>query len=300
MLSVGDGHWIYVEEVGNRNGIPAIFLHGGPGSGSQHSHRLLFNPERFRAILFDQRGAGRSHPYLATNANTTQALVADIETIREHMGIDRWLVVGGSWGSTLALAYAEAHPDRVLGLAMRAVFLGTDEEVTWAFDTAPRHIWPELHKAFVGWLPEPERDTPVASYVARLTNPDPAIHRPAAHVWSAYERALSELTPSNPRLPESYTPETRLPPTPILTAHYIKHHFFLEPGQLLAQAHRLKGIPGVILQGRYDLLCPPATPHALVKHWPEARLRIMDARGHAMTEEGVAEELEIAISQLVS
>ncbi len=199
------------------------------GSGSQHSHRLLFNPDRFRTILFDQRGAGRSHPYLATRANTTQALVADIEKIREHLGIERWLVVGGSWGSTLALAYAQTHPERVTGIALRAVFLGTDEEVEWAFDTAPRHIWPELHKAFVDWLPEPERSTPVSSYVARLTNPDPAIHRPAAHVWAAYERALSELVPPNPALPTTYNPEARLPPTPIVTAHYIKHHFFLEP-----------------------------------------------------------------------
>ena len=150
---------------------------------------------------------------------------------------------------TLALAYAEAHPERVMGLALRAVFLGTDEEVTWAFDAGPRHIWPELHKAFVEWLPHSERETAIASYVARLTNPDPAIHRPAAHVWAAYERALSELVPPNPKLPETYNPEARLPPTPILTAHYIKHHFFLEPGQLLASAHRLKGIPGVILAG---------------------------------------------------
>lgn len=298
MLSAGDGHWIYVEEVGNPQGTPALFLHGGPGSGAQHSHRALFDPERHRAILFDQRGAGRSHPYLATNANSTAHLVADIEKIRRHLGIERWLVVGGSWGTTLALAYAEAHPERVTGLVLRAVFLGTDEEVRWAFETAPKTLRPELWRAFRDALPENERDDPIRAYVARLLSADKPTRHRAAVIWNAYERALSELMPSSAKIPEHIDPDARLPPTPILTAHYIANSFFLAPGQLLANAHRLKGIPGIAIQGRYDLLCPPETPRALAKRWPECEVRIMDAAGHAMTEAGIFEEMRLAVATL--
>lgn len=298
MLDVGDGHWIYVEQVGNPQGIPALFLHGGPGSGSQHSHRNLFDPERYHAILFDQRGAGRSHPYLSTHANTTPHLVADIERIRQHLGIDRWLVVGGSWGSTLALAYAEAHPSRVAGLVLRAVFLGTPHEVEWAFSTCPQQIRPDLYDAFVRFLPNDERTDPVRAYLTRLTDPDPAVHKPAAHVWNAYERALSELNPAHASLPESFDEAARLPPTPIMEAHYIKSNFFLEPGALLAGAEKLRGIPGVIVQGRYDLLCPPQSAHELVKRWPDCRLEIMPAAGHAMTEHGIFNAMRMAVDEL--
>ncbi len=257
MLNAGDGHWLYVEQVGRRDGIPVLFLHGGPGSGSQHAHRDLFDVSRFHAILFDQRGAGRSHPYLSRTANTTAHQIADIELIREHFGIKQWIVLGGSWGSTLAIAYAEAHPERVAGLVLRAVFLGTRAEVEWAFLEAPRRFRPELYAAFVAQLPSVERGDPLGSYVARLIDPDPKVHGPAAHVWHAYERALSELDPGSTALPDGVPAEHRLPPTPLMEAHYIAHDFFLLPGQLIANAGRLDGIPGVIIQGRYDLLCPP-------------------------------------------
>jgi len=191
MLSVGDGHWLYVEEVGKRGGVPAIFLHGGPGSGAQHMHRRLFDPEHFHAFLFDQRGAGRSHPYGSLIGNTTQSLIADIEAIREHFGIDRWLVVGGSWGSTLGVAYAEAHPERVTGLALRAVFLGTRREVEWAFVEGPKLFRPELYADFIAPLSEAERADPIGAYTDRLANPDPDVHAPAAEAFAAYERALS-------------------------------------------------------------------------------------------------------------
>jgi len=299
MLSVGDGHWIYVEEVGNPGGYPALFLHGGPGSGSQHGHRRLFDPKRHRAFLFDQRGAGRSHPYLSLTANTTEHLVADIERLREHFGVDKWLVAGGSWGSTLALAYAQRHPRRVAGLVLRAVFLGTDAEVTWAFVDGPRKFRPELYADFVARLPAEEQREPLAGYVARLAHPDRSVHHPAAQAWFAYERALSELTPGQTRLPagEACT-QGRLPPTPIIEAHYIRHKFFLEPQQLLHDAAALKGIPGAIVQGRYDLLCPPAAAYALAELWPDARLTFVEAAGHTMSDGDVTQRMAAAVAEL--
>lgn len=300
MLSVGEGHWIYVEEVGRRGGIPALFLHGGPGSGSQPQHRRLFDTERFHAILIDQRGAGRSHPYLSTEANRTDRLVADIEAVRRHFGFERWLIVGGSWGSTLALAYAEAHPDRVSGLLLRAVFLGTDSEVQWAFAECPSRFRPELYDAFVERLPEHERADPIGAYTRRLTDPDPAVHTGAAHAWHAYERALSELQPALAGLPDLAHMQGPLPPTPIMEAHYLSNHFFLEPDQLLAHAHRLAGIPGVIVQGRYDLLCPPRAAFALAKAWPHCQLKLIDNAGHAMTEPGIEAAMIEAITSLAA
>lgn len=297
MISVGEGHWLYVEEVGLKGGRPAVFLHGGPGSGSQHFHRTLFDPGRDHAFLFDQRGAGRSHPYLSRAANTTADLVADLETIRQHFAIDRWLVVGGSWGSTLALAYAETHPERVSGLVLRAVFLGTRREVEWAFIRGPQIFRPELFEAFRDWLPQDERDDCLDAYVRRLTNPDPAVHTPAAHIWHAYERILSELRPGNPGLPPPAVSQG-LPPTPILEAHYIAHDFFLEDRALLDGASRLAGIPGRIVQGRYDLLCPPVTAAALAAAWPGCRLEIIEAAGHAMSEPGVMTALQRAIRDI--
>jgi proline iminopeptidase len=297
MLDVGDGHWIYVEEVGRKGGVPALFLHGGPGSGAQHWHRSLFDPERHHAFLFDQRGAGRSHPYLSVESNTTAHLVADIERIREHFAIDRWLVVGGSWGSTLALAYAEAHPQRVAALVLRAIFLGTHEEAYWAFVEGPQLFRPELYNDFVSLLTEPERADPLQAYLDRLANPDVAVHGPAARAWSAYERALSKLTPEQTRLPPA-SAEGRLPPTPFIEAHFIRNDFFLEPGQLVRDAGRLNGIPGVIVQGRYDLLCPPKAAHLVSEAWPGCRLQIMETCGHCMSEPGVADAMSDAVRTL--
>ncbi len=297
-LDVGDGHWIYLEEVGRADGIPALFLHGGPGSGSQHAHRALFDPHRFRALLFDQRGAGRSHPYLSLEANTTQHLVADIERIREHLGIERWFIVGGSWGSTLALAYAERFPQRVMGLVLRAIFLGMREEVAWAFVEGPKIFRPDLYADFIGYLPESERADPLEAYLARLCDPDPAVRGRAARIWNAYERALSTLNPHRTRLEGEPPSEGRLPPTPIVEAHYIRNDFFLEPGQLLRAAGRLEGIPGHIVQGRYDLLCPPRSAYALCAAWPSCRLEIIEGAGHDVGEPGVAPAMVEALRRL--
>ena len=298
MINAGDGHWIYVEETGTRSGRPCIFLHGGPGSGAQHAHRSLFDPARDHAFLIDQRGAGRSHPYLSRNANTTHHLIADIELIRAHFAIEKWLVVGGSWGSTLALAYAERFPERVSGLVLRAIFFGTSREVEWAFIEGPKAFRPELFAAFRDWLPEGERHDPLAGYVRRLTHADPKIHAHAAHIWNAYERALSELQPASQTIATSFGADARLPPTPIIEAHYIANNFFLEPGEILAGAFRLRGIPGAIIQGRYDLLCPPSSACALAAAWPEATLQICEAAGHAMTEPGIMDAMRVAISKL--
>jgi proline iminopeptidase len=296
MLDVGDGHWIYVEEVGSKGGRPVVFLHGGPGSGAQQLHRTLFDPARDHVFLIDQRGAGRSHPYLSRAANTTDHLIGDLETVREHFGIARWLVVGGSWGSTLGLAYAETFPERVAGLVLRAIFLGTAQEIAWAFLDGPRIFRPELFAAFRDRLSLAERADPLSAYVTRLCNPDPAVHVPAAHIWFAYERALSELAPKAASLLESVHDGARLPPTPLIEAHYIRNGFFLRRGEILANAHRLAGIPGRIIQGRYDLLCPPQSAYALAALWPDARLDIIDHAGHAMTEPGVMEAMRQAIA----
>lgn len=299
MLSVGDGHWLYVEEVGRDDGYPALFLHGGPGSGAQHMHRRIFDPQRHRAILFDQRGAGRSHPYLSLTANTTGHLVEDIERIRTHFGIDKWLVAGGSWGSTLALAYAERFPERVAGLVLRAVFLGTPAEVDWAFIAGPQAFRPDLYADFAGRLPEAERGDVLAAYLRRIGDPDRAVHHPAAQAWQNYERALSELTPDRTRLPaEDACLKGRLPPTPVMEAHYIRNDFFLAPGQLLAAAGELRPIPGAIIQSRYDLLCPPAAAYALAQAWPGSELSFVEAAGHAMTEADVTERMRQAVSAL--
>lgn len=301
MLSVGDGHWLYVEEVGRRGGRPCLFLHGGPGSGAQHVHRALFNSERDHVFLFDQRGAGRSHPYLSLHANTTDHLVNDIELIRDHFGIDRWLVVGGSWGSTLAVAYAQAHPERVSGLVVRAVLLGTRREAEWAFVEGPRKFRPELFAAFRDALPESERGDVLTAYLNRLLASDTSDkeqRQHAAHTWFAYERALSELQPSIAHLPENVPANARLPPTPIVEAHYIRHDFFLEPGQLLANADRLANMPGVIVQGRYDLLCPPAAAYALHQAWPISQLRFIEGAGHALSEPGAESAIAAAIAGL--
>lgn len=298
MLDVGDGHWIYVEEVGRKGGRPILFLHGGPGSGSQVLHRTLFDPARDHVFLIDQRGAGRSHPYLSCEANTTAHIVADLEAVRTHFAIDRWMLVGGSWGSTLALAYAEKHPGRVTALVLRALFLGTDEEVRWAFIDGPQIFRPELFEAYCNHLPPEERADPLAAYVKRLNGPDGPERTRAAHAWNAYERTLSELAPKHAVIPETTVEGARLPPTPIIEAHYIANSFFLTPGELLTNAHRLHDIPGVIVQGRYDLLCPPKAAHALASAWPAARLEIIDHAGHSMTEPGVMEAMRRAITEL--
>ena len=302
MLQVGDGHRLYVEQVGDPAGTPALFLHGGPGSGCQPFHRGLFDPAQFRAILFDQRGAGRSRPKGGLAANTTRHLVADMERIRRALGIERWMLVGGSWGSLLAVAYAEVHRDRVSGLVLRGVFLGSAQEIDWAFTRGPRTLFPELWRAFADLLPKAERGDPIAAYGARLTNPDPAVHVPAARAWQRFERALSVLRPNGALLPTSLEEARRAPgiapTTPYMEWHYISQDCFLEAGELLDGVERLAGLPGIIVQGRYDLLCPPVTADALAARWPDCDLRLVEGAGHDLSEPGVRPAIIAAIDEM--
>lgn len=301
LLPVGGGHEIHVESVGRTDGLPAVYLHGGPGSGCQPDHRRLFDPERFHAILFDQRGAGRSRPKGRREANTLPHLIADMETIREKFGLERWMVVGGSWGATLALAYAQAHPDRVSGIVLRATFLGTRAELEGAFlDTLPR-FYPDLSDDFVSLLPPEEQGQLLDNYLRRILDPDPAVHGPAARAWHDTEQILSQHAPARYRLdPASLNSTRALPATPFMEAHYFRNDCFMKPGQLLDQAARLNRIPGLIVQGRYDLLCPPATSHALRARWPESEIRMVEGAGHSLYDPGIRDAVMRAISDLAS
>ena len=301
LLAVGDGHDVHVESVGREGGIAAVYLHGGPGSGCQPDHRRLFDPERFHAVLFDQRGSGRSRPKGLREHNTLQQLIADMEMIREKFAFERWMVVGGSWGATLALAYAEAHPARVSGIVLRATFLGMREELDVAFLKTLPQFHPGLSEDFIGLLPEAERAQPLEAYWRRILDADVAVHAPFARAWHDTERILSEVSPSRARLDlASLKSSGTLPATPFMEAHYFANDCFMRPNQILDEAGRLEGIPGIIVQGRYDLLCPPATSHALAARWPDAELRIVEGAGHTLYDPGVRNAVMRAIADLAS
>jgi proline iminopeptidase len=299
MMPVGDGHELYVETVGRAGGLPAVYLHGGPGSGCQPDHRKLFDPQRFHAVLYDQRGCGRSRPKGSRDANTTAHLIADMEMIRENLGFARWMVVGGSWGATLALAYAEQHPQCVSGIVLRATFLGTRAELEAAFlETLPR-FYPALNDDFLSILPPDQRQHPLDDYWQLILNPDPAIHRPAARAWHDTERVLSEHAPKQTRLDLAALHSTRpLPSTPFMEAHYFQNDCFLKPDQLMRNAENLTGIPGIIVQGRYDLLCSPSTAHGLAAVWPTVELRTVESGGHSLYDPGVRDAVALAIADL--
>jgi proline iminopeptidase len=300
-LAVGDGHELYVESVGRAGGIPAVYLHGGPGSGCQPDHRRLFDPERFHAVLFDQRGAGRSRPKGGREHNTLAHLITDMETIRAKFGFERWIVAGGSWGATLALAYAQAYPHRVSGLVLRATFLGTRKEIEDAFAVALPRFYPGLSEDFLAVLPPEERARPIEAYWRRILDPDPAVHGPAARAWGDTERILSEHAPNRTRLdPAALKANGALPATPFMEAHYFVNDSFMQPDQLLNEAAKLAGIPGIIVQGRYDLLCPPSTSHALAARWREAEIRIVEEAGHMLYDPGVRNAVMKAIADVAS
>jgi proline iminopeptidase len=301
LLPVSDGHEIYMETVGRADAIPAVYLHGGPGSGCQPDHRRLFDPERFHAVLFDQRGAGKSRPKGGRDNNTLPHLIADMETIRENLGFERWMIVGGSWGATLALAYVEAHPKRVSGIVLRATFLGTRAEIEGGFLEALPHFYPDLSDDFLNVLPPQEREKPLDAYWRRILDPDPGVHGPAARAWHDTERILSEHAPGRTRLDLASLNSTRaLPATPFMEAHYFQNDCFMRPGQLLAEAGNLAGIPGIVVQGRYDFLCPPSTSNALAATWPGAEVRIVEGAGHSLYDPGVRDAVMKAIADLAS
>jgi proline iminopeptidase len=295
-LDVGDGHRIWVQPWGDPAGIPVLFLHGGPGSGCNPGQRTLFDPSRHRVVFLDQRGAGRSLPARARHANTTPQLLADLERVREHLGIGRWLVVGGSWGATLALAYAQLHPDRVSGLVLRATFLGTRAEIDWAFGMGLAAFHPPLHAALLDLVPPEDRGDPLPALWRQILDPDPAVHAPAALGWFHIERALSELVPPRTVLPPAQGGP--VPATPFMEAHYFLHGCFLPEGALLAGAPRLLGVRGVIVQARYDLLCPPATAYRLAARWPDARVVLVEAAGHSLGHPDIALAVREAVTTL--
>jgi proline iminopeptidase len=288
-LELDAPHWMYFEQSGNPNGVAAVFLHGGPGAGSSAVHRQFFDPAFYRIIVFDQRGAGRSTPLGCLDQNTTPKLIEDMERLRRHLGVDRWLVFGGSWGSTLALAYAEHHPERCLGLVLRGIFLCRPSEIEW-FLYGLRAIFPEAWRAFSGYIPQDERGNLLDAYYRRLIDPDPAVHMPAARTWSVYEGSCSTLLP-NPSLVADFASDRVALGLARIEAHYFKNGIFLPPNFLLDHAARLKPIPGVIVQGRYDIVCPPVSADDLHNAWPEAEYVIAPDAGHSAFEPGIRSRL---------
>lgn len=289
MLDVGDGHRIYWEVSGNPTGKPVVFLHGGPGGGTSPLQRRLFDPAAYRIVLFDQRGCGRSTPHVATREpdehNTTWHLVADMEALREHLKIDRWLLFGGSWGSTLALAYAQLHPDRVTEIILRGVFLLRQSELDWLYRGGAGALFPEDWATFAALVPEGD----VLAGYRRLLD-DPATATGAAVAWSNWEGAIVSLTP-NPNLVATYADPRFAVAFAKLALHYFTNAGWLDDDQLLRDAGKLAGIPGRIVQGRYDVVCPPVTAWDLHRAWPDSNLTMLPRAGHALTDLGVLDAL---------
>ncbi len=289
-LAVDDVHTLYIEEVGREAGIPAVFLHGGPGAGCEPYHRRFFDPERYRLVLFDQRGAGRSTPHAELTNNTTWDLVADLERIREHLAIDRWLVFGGSWGSTLALAYAQTHPERVRGLILRGIFLCRPHEIAWFYRSGASRLFPDYWEDFVSPVDPAERDDLLTAYHRLLTGQDELRRLAAAKAWSVWEGRTATLLPDERVAAHFAQPHIALSMARI-ECHYFINGAFLRPNQLLDDASRLSGIPGVIVHGRYDAICPLENAWALHHAWAGSELSIIADAGHSATEPGIRRRL---------
>jgi proline iminopeptidase len=292
MLELEAPHRMYYEECGNLRGVPVVFLHGGPGAGSSAVHRQFFDPAFYRIVVYDQRGAGRSTPLGCLQSNSTPNLVEDLERLRKHLGIERWMVFGGSWGSTLAIAYAEHHPERCLALVLRGIFLCRKSEIDW-FLYGLRAIFPEAWRAFSGYVPEAERGDLLIAYHRRLVDADPTIHMPAARSWSVYEGSCSTLLP-NPALVADFASDRVALGLARIEAHYFMNDIFLPDDFLLANARRLKDIPGAIVQGRYDIVCPAISADDLHRAWPEAEYTIVPDAGHSAFEPGIRSRLVAA------
>lgn len=289
MLRVDDLHTLYWEECGNPKGVPVVFLHGGPGAGATATHRRFFDPKHYRILIFDQRGAGRSLPLGETRRNNTDFLIDDIEALRQARGIDRWHIFGGSWGSTLAIAYAEAHPVRCLSLTLRGICLMQKREINW-FLYGMRTIFPEAWDQFAEFVPEVERDDLLSAYIKLFASPDENVRLQAIRNWANYEGACSLLKPANHAVPvqESDVRDTGLS---ILEAHYFQNNLFTPDTKLLDEAYKLRPIPGCIVQGRYDIICPIITADELHQRWPEAVYKVIPDAGHSALEPGVRSAL---------
>jgi len=293
-LAVDAIHSLYVEECGNPAGLPVVFLHGGPGAGLSAYHRRFFNPAHYRIVLFDQRGAGQSTPFAELTDNTTWHLVADIEAIREQLQIERWVVFGGSWGSTLALAYAQTHPERVLGLVLRGIFLGRPQELRWfnELDGGASQIFPERWARFLDFIPEAERGSMLDAYWSRLTSDDEATRLAAARAWSAWEGGSTTLL-HDPDAGGDFEDPHKAVSLAVMEAHYFRHNIFLEPDQLLRDIGRIRHLPATIVHGRYDIICPMASAYDLSQAWPEARLQVVLA-GHSASDPAIVDRLVAA------
>ncbi len=289
-LAVSPLHTLYVEECGNPHGLPVVFLHGGPGAGCEAYHRQFFDPEIYRIILFDQRGCGRSFPHAELRENSTPELVQDIETLRQHLSIDKWVVFGGSWGSTLGLAYAETYPERVLGLILRGVFLCRDCDIHWFYQDGASRLFPDYWQDYIAPIPADERHDMLQAYHSRLTGEDEVARMGAARAWSVWEGRTATLR-RNPSVVEHFGGAHVALSLARIENHYFINKSFLRPDQLLQDACKLQDIPGAIVHGRYDVVCPVDQAFALSERWPGANLSVIDDAGHSATEFGIVDAL---------
>ncbi len=286
-LSVPGGHQIYFEQAGNPDGVPVVFIHGGPGGGTEPSHRRYFDPKHYRVILFDQRGCGQSTPYAELKNNTTWDLIADMEVLREHLKIDQWICFGGSWGSTLALLYAETHPTRVKALALRGIFLCRKKEIRWFYQDGASHIFPDAWEPYLNVIPEAERSDLVSAYYKRLTSADREVRLQAARAWSTWEGATSRLIP-DPKMIEDSGEDEFAEAFARIECHYFTNNIWMKhDNQILEDIGRLKNIPCEIVHGRYDVVCPVENAWELHKAWPESILHIVPDAGHSAREPGI-------------
>ena len=298
-LIVDSLHTLYVEEAGNPRGTPMLFVHGGPGGGCTENDRRFFDPEKYRIILFDQRGSGRSKPHAELEANHTRCLVDDIEKIRELMGVDRWVLFGGSWGSTLSLVYAQAYPEKVLGMILRGIFLCREQDIQWFYQDGASHVFPDYWQSFLAPIPVVEQGDLLASYYRRLIGDDELVRMSAAKSWSVWEGRCASMHP-NPDLVEHLgSPHTALAMARI-EAHYFMHDAFLEENEILGGMDVLKDIPGVIIHGRYDMVCPVGQAFDLHRAWPGSRLKVIRDAGHASSEPATLAALVQATDDLLS
>ncbi len=289
-------HSMYWEQSGNPEGMAVLFVHGGPGAGATSTHRRFFDPAHYRIVIYDQRGAGRSAPLGELRDNSTTHLVADIERLRRHLGIERWTLFGGSWGSTLCLAYAETHPAQVRALVLRGIFLCRPSEIQW-FLYGIRTVFPEAWRSFAGFLPEAERGDLLAGYYRRLIDPDPAVHMPAARAWSIYEGACSTLMPS-PDTVAAFGEDRMALGLSRIEAHYFTHHLYGREDDLVRHVGRIRHVPAVIVQGRYDMVCPIVSADELARAWPEAEYVVVPDAGHSAMEPGIRSRLVGAMERL--
>ena len=280
-LSVGDGHEIYYEESGNPSGKPCLFVHGGPGGGASPAARQFFDPEKYRIVLFDQRGCGQSKPHASIEANTTWHLIDDIELIRETLDIDRWLVFGGSWGSTLSLAYAQRHPERVSELVLRGIFLLRSQELQWFYQHGASELYPDAWQHYLAPIPESERHDLISAFHTRLTSEDSEVRLSAARAWSVWEASTSFLIQNEDFMAQLDEPEAALAMARIECHYFVNGGFFESPNQLLEAIDKIRHIPCVIVQGRYDVVCPPTTAWDLHRAWPEADFKLIANAGHS-------------------